>query len=59
MNIYCTFPQILVTVSFDPTDYTVTEGVDGFANLRLIWTGDTSRETVVTVTTVPGSADGS
>ena len=59
MNIYCAFPQISVIVSFDPTIYTVTEGVDGFADLMLIRTGDTSRETVVTVTTVPGSANGS
>ena len=59
MNIYCTFHQISVIVSFDPTIYTVTEGVDGFANLRLIRTGDISRETVVTVTTVLGSANGS
>ena len=47
-----------VIVSFDPTDYTVTEGVDGVANLRLIRTGDIIRETVVTVTTIQGSADG-
>ena len=46
------------TVYFDPTDYNVTEGVDDFANLMLVRSGDLSRETVVTVTTAPGSAIG-
>ena len=43
-------------VSFNPTDYTVTEGVDTFANLMLVRTGDLDGETIVIVTTVPGSA---
>ena len=32
--------------------------MDDFANLMLVRSGDLSRETVVTVTTAPGSADG-
>ena len=46
-------------VSFDPTTYTVTEGDDGFAILRLVRSGvNLDRETVVTVNPVPGTADG-
>ena len=45
-------------VSFDPTSYIVTEGEDGFAELTLVRSGDTSRATVVTVTPTPGSAEG-
>ena len=47
-----------VLVSFDPTSYTVTEGDDEFAALRLVRSGDTSGTTVVTVNPVPGSAIG-
>ena len=45
-------------MSFDPTSYTVTEGEDGFAELTLVRSGDTSGATVVTVTTADGSATG-
>ena len=45
-------------VEFDPTAYNVTERVDDFANLMLVRSGDLSRVTVVTVTTVSGSATG-
>ena len=47
-----------VTVSFNPTSYTVTEGDDEFAVLTLVRSGDLSRATVVTVTTADGSATG-
>ena len=47
-----------VFVSFDPTSYTVTEGEDGFAELTLVRSGDTSGETSVTVISVPGTASG-
>ena len=47
-----------VTVSFDPTTYTVTEGVDGVANLMLVRSGDLTRTVVVTVTTAAGTATG-
>ena len=47
-----------VIVSFDPTTYTVTEGVDDVANLMLIRSGGLTRTVVVTVTTVAGTATG-
>ena len=47
-----------MVVSFDATSYTVTEGVDEFAELTLVRSGDLSRTTVVTVTTGPGNATG-
>ena len=57
----CKFQHALhffsVTVSFDPTTYTVTEG-DGFANLMLVRSGGLTRTVVVTVTTAAGTATG-
>ena len=50
-------PPTSVTVSFDPTTYTVTEGVDVVANLRLI-RHRVLTETVVTVTITAGTARG-
>ena len=47
-----------MVVSFDPTSYTVTEGDDGYVELTLVRSGDLSRATVVTITTVDGSATG-
>ncbi|CAI8054234.1 CUB and sushi domain-containing protein 1, partial [Geodia barretti] len=47
-----------VVVSFNPTSYTVTEGVDGAAELVLVRSGDLSTTTVVTVTTEAGTATG-
>ena len=44
-------------VSFNPTTYTVTEGVDN-ANLMLIRSGGLTRTVVVTVTAVAGTAMG-
>ena len=57
-TIVCVFYQVCVAVfiSFDPITYTVNEGSDTVAILRMIRTGDTDRETVVTVTPQPGSA---
>ena len=40
-----------VSVSFDPTAYTVTEGVDATAELMLVRSGDLNREVVVSVST--------
>jgi hypothetical protein len=48
----------LVFVSFEPTSYTVTEGENDTAVVRLVRSGDLSKATVVTVTPTPGSADG-
>ena len=45
-------------VSFDPTTYTVTEGVDEFAVLMLVRSGEISGITTVTVATVSGTAVG-
>ena len=50
--------SLLVLVSFDPTFYSVTEGDDDNAILRLVRSGDLSRDTVVTVNPAPGSALG-
>ena len=47
-----------VTVSFNPTTYTVTEGVDSVANLMLVRSGGLTRTVVVTVTTAAGTAMG-
>ena len=48
----------LVFVTFDPIDYTVTEGLDAFAVLTLVRSGVTSETTVVTVTPMSGTAFG-
>ena len=47
-----------MSVSFDPTAYTVTEGVDATAELMLVRSGDLNREVVVSVSTRPGTAIG-
>ena len=47
-----------VSVSFDPTAYTVTEGVDATSELMLVRSGDLNREVVVSVSTMPGTAIG-
>ena len=49
---------LLVIISFDPTSYTVTEGIDGTAELMLVRSGNLNREVVVSVTTTPGTAIG-
>ena len=49
---------LLVMVSFDPTSYTVTEGIDGTAELMLVRSGNLNREVVVSVTTTSGTAMG-
>ena len=49
---------VSVTVSFDPTTYTVTEGVDNVANLMLVRSGDLTKTVVVSVTTAAGTAMG-
>jgi hypothetical protein len=48
--------QYSVVVAFSPTTYTVTEGVDEFAELVIVRSGDLSRNTTVTVTTFDASA---
>ena len=55
-----TFSSISFTalVSFDPTSYTVIEGVDEFVVLGLVRSGDTSGSTTVAVETLPGTAMG-
>ena len=54
----CIYNTAAVMVSFEPTSYTVTEGEDGTAELRLVRSGDTAGETVVTITLGPGTAIG-
>ena len=49
---------LLVIVSFDPTSYTVTEGIDRTAVLLLVRSGNLNREVVVSVTTESGTATG-
>ena len=49
---------LLVIVSFDPTSYTVTEGIDATAELMLVRSGNLNREVVVSVTTTSGTASG-
>ena len=53
---YPTF--LLVNVSFDPTSYTVTEGIDGTAELMLVRRGNLNREVIVSLTTTSGTAVG-
>ena len=55
---YMFFSELQV-VSFDPTVYTVTEGVDDFVVLTLVRIGDISGATTITVTIESGSALGS
>ena len=47
-----------VIVSFDPTVYYVKEGVNNVTELILVRSGHLSSDTVVTVTTIPGTATG-
>ena len=47
-----------MSVSFDPTAYTITEGVDATSELMLERSGDLNREVVVSVSTRPGTAIG-
>ena len=47
-----------VTVSFDPTTYTVAEGEGVVANLKLVRSGDLSRTVIVNVTAATGTAMG-
>ena len=45
-------------VEFYPIAYTVTEGLDAFVDLLLIRSGPLTGSSVVTVTTLQGSASG-
>ena len=45
-------------VTFDPTTYIVTEGVNAFAQMRLVRSGDLSGSTTVTVTPQSAKAIG-
>ena len=54
----CLIKIFSALVSFEPTSYTVTEGEDATAVVRLVRSGDLSRATIVTVTPTPGSAEG-
>ena len=49
---------LLVIVSFDPTSYTVTEGIDGTAELMLVRSGNLNEGVAVSVTTMSGTAIG-
>ena len=55
--IYHTEPPT-TTCTFDPTTYTVIEGVDNVVNLRLFRSGNLTTTIVVTVTTAAGTAMG-
>ena len=52
------FTLYAVFVEFDPTAYTVTEGVDAFAELTLIRSGHLIGPTIVTVSPLSGTAIG-
>ena len=52
------YEQSLLIVSFASTDYTVTEGVDLFANVMLVRSGNTSKTATVIVCTQSGTAIG-
>ena len=45
-------------VQFSPISYTVTEGLDAFAILQLIRSGVLTGSSIVTVTTLQGTASG-
>ena len=47
-----------MTVSFNPTSYTVTEGLNPTADLMLVRSGGLGRSVTLTVTTTAGSAAG-
>ena len=47
-----------IIVGFDPTAYSVTEGVDGSVALRVVKTGSAAIPVTAVVTTQPGSAGG-
>ena len=53
-NLQCT----IVGFRFDPTAYTVTEGVDGGVSLRVVKSGSADIPLTVNVTTQPGTAEG-
>ena len=52
------FLSLLVTVFFDPTTYTVTEGEGVVADLMLVRSGGLARTVVVSVNIVSGTAVG-
>ena len=54
---YCAI-IFLVIVTFDPTVYNVTEGMNNFAELTIVRSGKLSEVTTVTVTTLSGTALG-
>ena len=47
-----------VSVEFNPTTYSVTEGVDGCVRLTVIRTGIVAVSVTAAVTTQPGTAEG-
>ena len=49
---------LLVIASFDPTSYTVTEGINGTAELMLVRSGNLNEGVAVSVTTMSGTAIG-
>ena len=49
---------LLVIVSFDPTSYTVTEGINGTAELMLVRSGNLNERVAVSVLTMLGTAIG-
>ena len=54
-SFFCLIEEV---VSFESTTYTVTEGIDEFAQIILIIAGGLSRETSVVVTTFDATANG-
>ena len=58
MEFYNALHIVSVIITFDPTAYTVTEGVDSDTNLLIRRSGDLTRTVVVTVTTTEGTATG-
>lgn len=58
MTIMWLYDHSLLIVSFVPTDYTVTEGVDLFANIMLVRSRNTSKTAAVIVCTQSRTAIG-
>ena len=58
ISVYYLSIFIAVFITFDPTAYTVTEGVDAFAELTILRSGQTSGSTVVRVNLHSGTAVG-
>ena len=53
---HCSFPPTGIILQFNPTVYSVVEGVNFATNLTIVASGSIQGPTVVRVTHIPGSA---